>query len=504
MAENSYRYRKKQAQDNSILVFLTPPPLADITRQINNVNCKLETPEPVTPTPGVPPKKRIKCDNLQNNSQPDFYANISNNSSVSTSSSRLIKDTDLCYGLTLQNALFQREIWGTTIMGGSTMASKRWNVSTRFFIKDFKNTDNNVFRFLGDRNFVAPFVCSFSHVACNGKLLAAADEEGMVGFIDARYDNTIELERVRNEFRAHDNAVFDVMWSHDDCSMVTASGDQTAKLWDVELQQCKATFGGHTCSIKSVNFNPLNPNLWVTSSRDGNIFIWDTRLIGLCSEGDVSFKPVISIRNAHSHDDLKKKSRKSNQLLPIRSKPTSSVTGVQFLMNQDLLLASSGASDSIIKYWDLRNQDALSNSTPVQTSLSSSFAKRPHGISDLILDQSGTRLYASSTDHRVYMYDAANLGAPIGHFTSKTYRCSSFYVRLACSPDGRYIASGSSDKSIYIWEVDFPGADPVILKAHENEVTSLSWSKDIETFASCSDDTTLRIWRIDGSNNSKE
>src|SRR5256885_855999 len=264
----------------------------------------------------------------------------------------------------------------------------------------------------------------------------------MVGFIDARYDNTIELEQVRNELRAHDNAVFDVMWSHDDCSMVTASGDQTAKLWDVELQQCKATFGGHTCSIKSVNFNPLNPNLWVTSSRDGNIFIWDTRSIGLCSEREVFFKPVISIRNAHSHDISKKKSRKNSQLLPIRSKPTSSVTGVQFLMNQDLLLASSGASDNIIKYWDLRNQDALSSPTPVQTSINGSFAKRPHGISDLILDKSGTRLYANSTDNYVYMYDASNLGAPIGYFTSQTYRCSSFYVRLACSPDGRYIASG--------------------------------------------------------------
>ncbi|GBC05532.1 hypothetical protein RclHR1_06280005 [Rhizophagus clarus] len=495
MAENSCRRRKKQTQDNNILVFLTPPPLSDITRQTNNGSCRLETSEPVTPTPGVPPKKRIKYDNLQNYSQPDFFANIPSNIPVSTSS-RLIKDADLYCGLTLQHALFQREIWGSTIMGGSTMASRRWNVSTRFFIKDFKNTDNNVFRFLGDRNFVAPFVCSFSHVACNGKLLAAADEEGTVGFIDARYDNSIELERVRNEFRAHDNAVFDVMWSHDDCSMVTASGDQTAKLWDVELQQCKATFGGHTCSIKSVNFSPLNPNLWVTSSRDGNIFIWDTRLIGLCSE---AFKPIISIRNAHSHDIPKKKSKKNSQLPPIRSKPTSSVTGVQFLLNQDLLLASSGASDSIIKYWDLRNQDASSSPTPVQTSVNGSFAKRPHGISDLILDKSGTRLFANSTDNYVYMYDAANLGAPIGHFTSQPYRCSSFYIRLACSPDGRYIASGSSDKSIYIWEVDFPGAEPVVLKAHENEVTSLSWSNDIETIASCSDDTTLRIWRINSS-----
>ncbi|CAG8480212.1 2895_t:CDS:2 [Acaulospora colombiana] len=66
---------------------------------------------------------------------------------------------------------------------------------------------------------------------------------------------------------------------------------------------------------------------------------------------------------------------------------------------------------------------------------------------------------------------------------------------MAISPDDRYIISGSSDKNIYMWETDFPDESPVILKAHENEVTSLSWSKDIETFASCSDDATLHLWR---------
>src|SRR6266540_4454058 len=103
MAENVCRRRKNQVQDNNILAFLTPPPLSEITRQANNVNCRLETSEPATPTPGIPPKKRIKCDNLQNNSQPDFSTNT-------TSPSRPIKDINPYYGLTLQNTLFQREI----------------------------------------------------------------------------------------------------------------------------------------------------------------------------------------------------------------------------------------------------------------------------------------------------------------------------------------------------------------------------------------------------------
>lgn len=35
-------------------------------------------------------------------------------------------------------------------------------------------------------------------------------------------------------------------------SQITASGDQTARLWDVEKAETIAIFRGHTCSLKSV------------------------------------------------------------------------------------------------------------------------------------------------------------------------------------------------------------------------------------------------------------
>ncbi|CAG8786915.1 40044_t:CDS:10, partial [Gigaspora margarita] len=379
--------------------------------------------EPLLQNSEVPPKKRIKLEDNQL-----YQSRFTENKENDFISTALCWNKELYTSLTSQHTLFRRELWGTAV-GESPMASTRWNASTRFFMKNFASSDKDIFKFLGDRGLVAPFACSFSHVAQDGKCLAVADEEGMVGLIDARYDNTIETERVRTEFRAHDNAVFDIMWSPDDRQMVTASGDQTARLWDVELQQCKAVFLAHTCSIKSVNYNSIDPNMWVTASRDGNIFIWDARTIGM--------------------------------------------------------------------------QTPEGASLPVQISINGATAKRPHGISTLILDNSGTRLYANSTDNYIYQYDPINLGAPLTRFTSPTFRCSSFYIRMAISPDDRYIVSGSSDKCIYMWETDFPDENPIVLKAHENEVTSLSWSRDLELFASCSDDTSLRLWRVDKSNSNE-
>lgn len=82
------------------------------------------------------------------------------------------------------------------------------------------------------------------------------------------------------------------------------------------------------------------------------------------------------------------------------------------------------------------------------------------------------------------MYDSINLGAPLARFTSPTFLCCSFYIRMAISPDDKYIACGSGDNNIYMWEIDFPDESPVILKAHEDEVTSLSWSGNLETVSS--------------------
>lgn len=58
---------------------------------------------------------------------------------------------------------------------------------------------------------------------------------------------------------AHDNAIFDVCWSNDDASILTAGGDQTVKLWDIETRSLKHLFASHTCSVKSINANPEDP-----------------------------------------------------------------------------------------------------------------------------------------------------------------------------------------------------------------------------------------------------
>src|SRR5581483_8809876 len=61
------------------------------------------------------------------------------------------------------------------------------------------------------------------------------------------------------------------------------------------------------------------------------------------------------------------------------------------------------------------------------------------------------------------------------------------------SPDGKYLASASSDCSVQVWEA-VSGNLSSTYRGHITEVTALAWSPDGKYLACAGDNKTLQVW----------
>ncbi len=77
---------------------------------------------------------------------------------------------------------------------------------------------------------------------------------------------------------------------------------------------------------------------------------------------------------------------------------------------------------------------------------------------------------------------------------------------LAFSPDNHWLASGSGDQTVRLWNVGSPspGADPLVLRGHANHVNTLAFSEDKQWLATGSDDGTALLWDLTAHNPAEE
>jgi WD40 repeat protein len=344
-------------------------------------------------------------------------------------------------------------------------------------------------------------------------MVAVGDEEGHVRLLDAANEPGVDFSQHHLAFQAHGNAIIDMAFSDDDYRLATASGDQTARVFDMMTRTPISLLGHHTASLKQVRFQPgsSNGNVLASCGRDGSIQVWDLRCSGPVAEippihasrtleyrvpRQMSVGSVINlIYGAHASRYRQLGINPAAASLDVASRSEVpgrigevSVTSLQFLgPGREHLLLSACEADASVRLWDIRSIHTSRNRSCEPLSFTRSpdshTTWRPFGISSLSLSGDGARLYALCKDNTVYAYSTAHLitghapelsyktepprpkyGAaqaglgPLYGFRHDMLHATSFYIKSALRParNGRseLLAVGSNDSCAVVFPTD--------------------------------------------------
>ncbi|KAH9007055.1 WD40 repeat-like protein [Lactarius hatsudake] len=381
----------------------------------------------------------------------------------------------------------------------------------------------DVFKCFSERSnsfLTPPYACAYSHAAKRGAVphLAVATEQGTVYIWDTSKREELGRDPKRVDHNIHENGIFDLQWSPDDTLLATCSGDHTTRITDITTGKTLHVLRGHTSTVKTVIWDPRHDSLLSTGGRDGGIRVWDLRIAGSTTHGLTSHSPVTVIDGAHGED--KQANRGGRRKLA----PTArTVTSLVYTEGRSEGLISAGSFDGILRLWDLRQPisapRAKGQKRPVQPATMSAFdptitegARRARGLASVAVGTGPTTglLFGLGVDSRVHTYAASTL-LPLsqkGTFKHPSMHTNSFWVRLALSPDGKSLVSGSSgtDKgaSAFLFDVSqtalaappiLPDSGGIELPGQKGEVGGVDWAHDM--LATCSDDGTVRVWRRD-------
>lgn len=272
----------------------------------------------------------------------------------------------------------------------------------------------------------------------DGKTIASGGEDNLIKIW--RSDGTII-----KILKAHQERITQIKFSPDGKLLVSASGDRTVKIWDTQGKLLQ-TFDGYRDQINSISINSKNNLLAIAHPRG------------------------IEIRN------LPVESIADSQILETLPNNRGEITDIKFSPD-DQILASAG-EDKNVRIWQLKNI------TPQQSQNINSIVTNPRNSSEI-------NFAAAGWDGKIYLKrrDGSLFKILPGHTLPVT--------AVNFSPDGKFLASASNDKTIKLWNLE----DYSLIRTfvgHQDRVNSINFSADGKLLVSGSADETVKIWNRDG------
>jgi WD40 repeat protein len=281
----------------------------------------------------------------------------------------------------------------------------------------------------------------------------------------------------------HTGNLFTAVFSPDGERVLTASDDGTARIWDADTGDPIKELDDHRTSVRSAYYSPDGSQI-VTGSLDNTAIIWDAKSgekrIVLSGHTDGVYSAVFSpdgrhVLTASGDHTARIWDAATGASLGVLTGHTSRVFNATYSPKGDRVLTVS--DDRTARLWDAATGAQLKVFNYVDVPESATFGP------------DGERIVTTGRDQMARMWDA-NTGKQIRIFAGHT----NIVWSAAFSPDGRELATASKDKTARLWDVD-SGKAIKVLRGHTDGVWYVTFSPDGKRVATASDDDTGRIWQ---------
>jgi WD40 repeat protein len=301
--------------------------------------------------------------------------------------------------------------------------------------------------------------------------------------VSASHDNSLKVwdaetgECIRT-LEGHSSTVTCCAYSEDNRRIVSSSWDKTLRLWDAETGECVRTMKGHTGFVDAFAYSRDGRRI-VSASRDDTLRVWDVES-GECIrvlEGHAYSVTAC----AFSPDGQRIVSGDSDRTLCVWDAGTGvrlytlkghsyEVKGCVYSRDGRTILSASG--DGTLRIWDAETGACL----------------RTFDLHSALSASDGQEIASAASETQRCWWDSEN-----GVDVLRTYDTRAAFYDWAYSPDGQRIVSASWDHTLRVWDVE-EGTCVGRLEGHSDAVRGCAYSPDGRRVVSASSDKTLRVW----------